>query len=145
MQDKVYPTNILLQAVRKSLRGEAGQISMRLGPKATLRTILDKLEGVYGMVEPGENILSEFYAARQRKDETVSSWGCRLESLLDKAQRQGLVAKKDLDRMLRNQFWTCLREELKMNTRHKYDSIKRFDKLRIEIRKIEHECQVTTA
>ena len=144
MRDKVYPTKLLLHAVRKSLRGEAGEVAMRVGTDATLKQILDKLEGIYGVVEPGENILSEFYSAHQEKDETVSSWGCRLERLLDRAQLQGLVARKDMDRMLRTKFWTGLRWELKMNTRHKYDSIKKFDQLRIEIRKIEHEYQVTS-
>ena len=82
MQDKVYPRKLVLHAVRKSLRGEAGEVAMLVGEKATLEQILGKLEGIYGIVEPGENILSEFYAAYQGRDETVSTWGCRLESYL---------------------------------------------------------------
>lgn len=141
-KDAIHSKDVILQAVRKSLRGGGGRIAMRLGTSADLDTILHKLDGVYGMVEAAETLISEFYAAQQGKDEEVATWGCRLEDLLDKAKRQGQVAEKDMDQMLRNKFWMGLRPELKVSTRHKFDAIKEFDELRIQIRRIEHECKV---
>ncbi len=144
-KDAIHSKAVILQAVRKSLRGGAGKVAMRLGVDADLDTILHKLDGVYGMVEAVETLIAEFYAAQQGKDEDVATWGCRLEDMLDKAKHQGQVAEKDMDQMLRNKFWMGLRSELKVSTRHKFDAIKEFDELRIQIRRIEHECKVEHA
>lgn len=142
INDGVYPEEIIRQAARKSLKGNAGRVVMRLGPEADLKRILDKLEVVYGVVDVGESLLSEFYAAKQGKKEDVAAWGCRIEDLLDKAKQQTLLDRRDADNMLRERFWTGLRPELKQTSRHKYDTISDFDQLQIELRKIEKEFQV---
>lgn len=42
-------------------------------------------------------------------------------------------------------FWTSLRsEKLKGQTRHKYDSITKYDKLLLEIRRVEKELSIST-
>jgi hypothetical protein len=41
-----YTDNIIALAVRRSLKGDAARIAMRLGPAATLGEILGKLQSV---------------------------------------------------------------------------------------------------
>lgn len=136
-----YSPNVILHAVRKSLKGEAGRIAMRLGTQATILELLDKLEGVYGTVHRSQTLLADFYSAQQEESETVATWGCRLEDLLDKASRKGQVNKSGMDEMLRTKFWTGLRPALKDRSSHKFDSCKTFDELRVQLRMIEYEMQ----
>ena len=75
-------------AAKKSLRGEAANVVRRLGVFADITTVIDKLDGMYGVVEDSESLLSQFYNAKQLPDEKVTSWGCRLEDLLDRANKQ---------------------------------------------------------
>ena len=51
MKDRIYSPEVLTHAVRKSLKGEAGLIAMRLGEHANVPAIIDKLHGVFGNVE----------------------------------------------------------------------------------------------
>lgn len=139
LAERTYSESQILQAARKSLRGEAGGINLRMRTEGTIHDLLAKLEAVYGTVELGETLLSQFYSAQQREDETVATWGCRVEDLLDKARRRGQVSADAMDEMLRTKFWTGLRPDLKASSRHKFDTTKQFDTLRKELRAIEHE------
>lgn len=141
LAEGTYSTNVILHAVRKSLRGEAGRIAMRLGTSASIQELLDKLEGVYGTVHRGQTLLADFYSAQQGEIESVATWGCRLEDLLDKACKKGQVNPSGVDEMLRTKFWTGLKPALKDRSSHKFDSCKTFDDLRVQLRMIEHEMQ----
>ncbi|VDI05353.1 Hypothetical predicted protein [Mytilus galloprovincialis] len=132
-----YDKDAVLNTVRRSLRGEAGMVAMRLDLDASVQEILQKLDSVYGSVEKKEELLAEFYSARQGTDESVTTWSCRLESILGKSKERGLVQTKDIDEMLRSMLWTGLRTSLKDISGHKYDTIKTFDALRVAIRQIE--------
>ena len=138
-EERIHTPDSIRQAIRNSLRGEAGRIVMRLGPKASVAEIMEKLECVYGTVEMGENLMSEFYAAQQKMGEDVTSWSCRLEDLMAKAQEKNSLSPETVNEMLRSRFWTGLNQKLKDSSRHKYDTIKDFDRLRVAIRAIEHE------
>ena len=70
---------------KESSLGEADNVLKRLGPKATVDDILQKFAGVYGKIDEDDDTLAEFYSACQKEGEDVSSWGCRLEDLLDRA------------------------------------------------------------
>lgn len=139
LKEGVHTDDSIQQAVRKSLRGEAGRIAMRLGPDATLDDIITKLRGVFGLVETSETLLTDFYAARQRNDEGVVPWGCRLEDLLDRARQQGVVEQKNMNDMLCTKFWGGLTRKLKDASRYKFDTIRDFDKLRVELRTVEQD------
>lgn len=125
--------------MRKSLKGEAGRLAMHLGTDATIEAIIKKLQGVFGVVETSETLLSNFYSAKQRDDETVVSWGCRLEDLLDRAKELEIVEPGNMNEMLRTQFWRGLTRKLKDASRYKFDTIKEFDRLLVELRAIEQE------
>ena len=139
LKEGVHTEDSIHQAIRKSLKGEAGRLAMHLGTDATIDDVIKKLQGVFGVVETSETLLANFYSAKQRDDETVVSWGCRLEDLLDRAKEQGIVESESVDEMLRTQFWRGLTRNLKDASRYKFDTVKEFDKLLVELRAIEQE------
>jgi hypothetical protein len=141
MNDKTYSPEVLLQAVRKSLKGEAGHIVMRLGVRAKVSDILDKLYGVFGNVELSEDLLAKFYSSHQQAEEDIATWSCRLEDLLDKVVSKGQISCDAVSEMLRQKFWNGLREPLKSRSGHKFDAIKDYDLLRIQMRRIEYDLQ----
>lgn len=138
-----YTEAQVLQAARKSLRGEAAGVAKRMGTSITIEGLLQTLDGVYGLVEVGETLMSQFYSAQQMETETVAAWSCRLEELLHKAKQKGQVSSGAVNEMLRTKFWTGLRQGLKDCSRHKFDTVKDFGQLRIEMRAIEHELRVS--
>ncbi|XP_062606590.1 paraneoplastic antigen Ma3 homolog [Saccostrea cucullata] len=129
----------ILQAIRRSVKGEAAKVIMRLGVGVSVQEILCKLDSIYGNVLEKEDILAEFYSAKQKDDETCSAWSCRLEDILCKAMKMGKVQNSAANEMLRTMFYKGLRHDLKDICGHLYHSINDFDKLRVEIRKIETE------
>ena len=129
----------IAQAIRNSLRGEALRIRARLGPDASVDEVLAKMDSVYGVVEQGEMLLAKFYSARQREEEDVVSWSCRLEDLLAHANDKGYVTSSKADELLRTMFWSGLRQSLKEVTGYLYERTTDFDKLRVAIRRCEQD------
>ena len=68
-EEAIHSIETITIAARKSLRGEAAKVAMRLGVQASLDDLLMKLDGLYGIVEPSESLLAQFYAAKQHDDE----------------------------------------------------------------------------
>ena len=138
MNDTLYAREVTAAAVRRSLRGDASKVVIRLGVNSSLETLLAKLDGIYGQIEDSGNILATFYSAEQKVGETVAEWGCRLEDLLSKVD--GFKdSSTETNSMLRSKFWSGLLPSLKDTSRHKYDVTLDFDALRTELRKIEAE------
>ncbi|XP_069134304.1 uncharacterized protein [Argopecten irradians] len=137
--DSTLSEELILQAIRKSLRGIARQTLIPLGPRATLSEILRKLDTFFGNVASNEVVLQQFYSAAQKEGESVTAYGCRLKALLQLAINSGHVNSAARDNMLRSKFWTGLRcDKLKGQTRHKYD-IKSYDLLLREVRAVDLE------
>ena len=136
-----HPKEALLMAVRRSLRGEAANVLMRLGTVEGIHEILEKFDSIYGSVLETEDILAEFYSARQKPAEDCASWSMRLEDLITKAVKKGKVSPHDVNEMLRMMFHKGLRQELRDISGHLFQSITDFDKLRVAIRKLEMEHQ----
>lgn len=137
--EKTHKPEALAQAIRRSLRGEASNLARRLGIGATIPEILDKFQSVYGDVDTKENLLARFYSASQKEDEDVTKWSCRLEDILATAVERKLVNPSMVNEMLHNMFWQGLKPSLKDISGYKFEQIKDFDKLRVEIRKIEQD------
>ena len=134
-----YDKDSILNAVRRSLRGEAGYVPIRLELDASVEEIIQKLDSIYGNVDKKEELLAEFYGSRQREDESVTSWSCRLEGIIGQAVERGLVRRQEVDDMLHSMLWTGLKTSLKDISGHKYDTIKDFDGLRVALRQIEND------
>ena len=139
MLEKVHKQEVIKQAIRNSLRGEAANLLRRLGYGATIPDILDKFESVYGETDSKEHLLSKFYSSKQEEHETVTKWSCRLEDILATAVERKLVQADQVDEMLRNMFYQGLKPTLKDICAYKFEQIKDFDKLRVAIRKIEQD------
>lgn len=128
-------------AIRRSLTGSAARIVMYQGPDKPLSDILETLDSVYGSVENKQQLLSEFYGARQREDEDITAWSGRLEEIIGKGLEKGIVRQNEVNSMLHSMLWTGLRQELKDISGYKYDNIQDFNKLRIALRQIEKDHQ----
>ena len=137
---KAVPEGILLQIIRNSLKGNARSLLVSLGEQATVSQVLDKLDGFYGLVSTSETLMQEFYNDSQRENESIVQYGSRLESILTKAVKLAHIDNAAKDAMLRSKFWTGLKSKsLRNATRYLFDSIKDFQSLFKEIRKVEQE------
>ena len=139
LSEAVYPKEAIRVAVTKSLLGSARSRCIQLGTRATIRDYIDKLESLFGTVDPTETLLAKFYGAEQQEGENVTRWSCRLESILDKAKQKGNLDANVINEMLRSKFWSGLKTDLREASRSKYDMIKSFDELRTAVRRIESE------
>ena len=137
--EKTHKPEALAQAIRRSLRGEASNLVRRLGIGATIPDILEKFESVYGAVDSKENLLAKFYSAKQEESEDVTKWSCRLEDILSSAVERHLVDPSKVNEMLHNMFWQGLKPSLKDISGYKFEQVLDFDKLRVEVRKIEQD------
>lgn len=137
-----YPEYTLLQAVRNSLKGLARSMLVPLGEDVCLTDIINKLDGFFGSVSTNENLMQAFYSDYQKESESIVVYASRLEETISKAIQFGFIDQVAKDAMLRNKFWTGLSSQtLKNSTRHLYDSIKDFQILLKEIRKVQQEDQ----
>ena len=145
VRDKIYPEAIILQAVRRSLRGTAADILLHLGETVSVDDVLGKFEKVFGNILPPEAILEKFFSAKQIDGERVATWACRLEDILAKLQdtqdeSSPLVDKSAAATMLRNKFFSGLRMgQIKNAIRHQFDSKKSYEDLLVTARVAELE------
>ena len=137
MMDPSYTRQQKEFAIRRSLTGSAARLVIYQGLDKPLEDILDTLDSVYGSVDNKEQLLSEFYSARQKEDEDVTTWSSRLEDIIGKGLQKGIVQHSEVNTMLHAMLWTGLRQELKDISGHKYDTIQDFNKLRVALRQIE--------
>ncbi|XP_053390237.1 trichohyalin-like [Mercenaria mercenaria] len=144
LKSGLYEENILRQAIRNSLCGHTRKILLTMSPDATIQQIINKLEGIYGNIRSGESVLSEFYMSKQGKDENVSEWGLRLESILQRAIEKGHIKEEQREDMLKTRFWRHLySEDLKNATRLSFETSKSFEELRRKVRIEENEMSMT--
>ena len=83
----------IFDAIRSSLHGKAGSIVVCLGTETSIADILKKMDSVFGEVDTEADLLAAFYSAHQGPRESVSDWGCRMETFFefDAAKRQATV------------------------------------------------------
>ncbi|KAK3088739.1 hypothetical protein FSP39_023163 [Pinctada imbricata] len=136
-----YTEEIIAHSIRRSLRGEAGRIAMRLGSHASVTEILEKFESIYGIVDKKQMLLSKFYSAKQDVNEDVTAWSCRLEDLLQKINLSTRIPQYESEQMLRDIFWEGLKPSLKDTSGHIYDKNLPFEELLREMRIKEDEIR----
>ena len=144
-KEKEHSDVAITQAVRKSLRGQAKRVILPLGTSANITCLMERLENVFGNVASGQAILKEFYTATQKENESITSWGLRLEEIYQRAIEKGKAREEERDNTLKEQFWKSLRSErLKNATRVKFETIESFELLRRAVRAEENEMKVAT-
>ena len=97
-------------AIRRSLTGSAARMVMYQDHK-TIDDLLVTLDSVFGNVDNKEQILAEFYSARQKDDEDVTTWSNRLKTILGRTMEKQLVLPTEVNTMLHNMFYTGLRQD----------------------------------
>lgn len=141
LQNENYlPDHVLMQSIRNSLKGPARSLLVPLGANASVDDVLHKLDGFYGNVSTSETLIQSFYNDYQKESESIATYASRLEQTLSRAINSGHLDLAAKDAMLRSKFWTGLKsQQLRNSTRHLYDSIKDFQDLLREIRKVDQE------
>jgi len=140
IQSGSYSDQIVLQAMRRSLRGQAGEAALHLGEGVTPDEILVKLEQIFGNVLPTEQLLEAFYAARQTSKESVATWACRVEELFAQLRSRKAVDAAAEQTMLRTKFFTGLyKPAVRTALRHKFDGKVEYAQLLVAARVAELE------
>ena len=141
--EKKYPEDQILMAIRRSAKGEAANILQRLGVKASFVDILKKFNSTFGDIDSPELIMKKFCAAEQMPKESLITYAARIEELFAQA-----VEVKALDPgqevILKSVFYQGLRQPLKQFGNLKFETIKDYDRFKIEMRKIESEMDSST-
>lgn len=145
VKDGIFAEPIILQTLRRSLRGTAADVLLHMGAEVSVEDVLTKMERIFGNILPPEAILEQFYSAKQMEREKVATWACRLEDVLSKLQDcqdkevplvSGAVAKT----MLRTKFYSGLRTgPLRNAIRHNFDSGATYEDLLVAARVAELE------
>ena len=144
IREHYYPDSLILQAIRKSLRGKARDILLTLGEDATPSIILNKLEGIYGNVCSEQILLQQFYVVSQNENESSADYSIRLENLLRRATQSRPVDEVTKHDMLCSRFWNGLRDpHLKNSCRFMFETEKDFNKLRKYIRSVEQDLNTS--
>ena len=100
-----------------------------------------EMEGMYGDVCSAEELKERFYSAVQREGESVVDYSLRLERLLCSYNID--LDRESRNQMLRSRLWSGLvkSQELKNVSRFKYETVKEYVQLRIDLRQIEQELE----
>ncbi|XP_025110112.1 uncharacterized protein LOC112573741 [Pomacea canaliculata] len=136
-----YTDAVVLEAVRRSLRGEAARVAMRLGPHATLNELLQKVDSIFDLVVCDQDLLGSFYTARQEAGENVTQWRCRIEDILTQALGARLIERRAYNETLRCRLWGGLRQPLKDRTAYKFEMESDVDALFRSLRQAEQETE----
>ncbi|XP_053392016.1 trichohyalin-like [Mercenaria mercenaria] len=139
----IYPDNLIAQAVRKSLKGQARKVLININPTATSEEIIEKIEDIFGDTSSKQTIFTEYYTASQREKESVADWGLRLEEILLKVSTKKQLSSEERNEMLKDKFWRSLyNKEIKNALRISFESTDTFEVLRKKARAEEHEIQM---
>lgn len=115
------------------MKGEAANILRRLGIKASVGQILAKFQTTYGQIDTPESISKKFYACQQEENETYNTYAARVEELF--AQAVEMNAMKSTNEKILMNHYQGMAQPLKQLANLKFDTIKHYDKFKIEVRK----------
>ena len=140
----LYQEALIMNSVRRSLRGRAADVLLAMGSNVSVEQVLAKFDVRFGDVRPSDRTLEQFFTARQLPEESVSAWGCRLEDLLSQVNDpNGAVAARS---MLRSRYWSGLySNQIRNALRHHFDEGIDFEALLRQARIAEQEpCSMAT-
>ena len=134
--NKSFTEDQILLGVRRALKGHAADKLRILGPEATLKEVMEKLEGDYGAVESRESIMKMFNSCTQKQEETIEAYSSRLEDFFDRAVRLDALKRTDTA-LLKEVFHAGLKKDLKMMSLFQKTTIPRYEDFKKELRKLE--------
>ena len=142
-QEKKYPEDQLLMAIRRSAKGEAANILRRLGVKASVHDIIKKFNSSFGDIDSPELIMKKFYAVEQKPTESLITYAARVEELFAQAVQVKALSTTQ-EAILKSVFYQGIKQPLKQCGNLKYETIADYDRFKIEMRKIESDLQETS-
>ena len=140
-----YDAATILQAMRRSAKGLAADVM--LAEQSDLAAVLDKMDNLFGCVQPVERLYELFYTARQLPSEEVVMWSCRLERIvMDIKGADPNVTPAAMAGMLRTKFWSGLASSAMRDAlRHRVDAGADFKTLLVAARQVEAESGRTVS
>jgi hypothetical protein len=135
-----YPPDVLMHAIRRSVRSKAAEVLLHLGESASISDILQKYDARFGEVLSMQQLLERFHETKQGDDESITVWGCRLEDLMSRARADGTLPLAISETLLKNKFRSGLKSEgLRAALRTRVESGDSFDSLLVYARTVEQE------
>lgn len=138
----LYREALVLEAIRRSVRGTAADVLLNMGEQTSVEAVLVKMERVFGNILPPERLLEQFYSAQQKEGEPAAVWACRLEDILSqiRSKKCALVSADGAADMLRTKFFSGLESgNIKTSLRHRFDANASYDELLVAARVAESE------
>ena len=77
-----FPEPTIRNWISRSLRGPPADVVRNLGPQATVKDILHKLETMHGAVASFDVMMKKLFSLSQEKAETVTNYAIRLETTI---------------------------------------------------------------
>ena len=128
--------------IRRSLKGQASQVLMGLGTEASVEDILEKFEAVFGTTQTAQTVLSNFYSARQDKNEDAGAFAFRIETILNQAVRLKRVKPGETNDLLIEAFKNGLSPQTRLACSWLFGQHSNFNKLRVEVKRHEQELGI---
>ena len=134
----IYPENIVVQAMRRSLRSPAVEDTWHLGQDANYKDIMEALEIGYGDVTEAETLMSELYSTMQGEKESLTEFVSRLRSLNYKLANLPSSHIKYSDELIISNFFRGLRDDkIREVLRPRKDEMKSVNEILREARRLE--------
>ena len=138
-----FPETLVLNWISRSLRGSPAEIVRSLGPDATVKAILQKLEMMHGAVAPFDVMMRRIFNISQAKGENVTQYATKLESAVASVRRDHpiQVVQVNLGSSMRDRFYQGLKKTLKESLRYLYDTGAPYESILVAARKAEAEVE----
>ena len=139
MQEPTISRQMIMQAIRLSVRGTAAEVLMYLGETADPASVLGKFDTIFGSALSTDQLMMQLFNAKQKQDESIIAWSCRIQQLFNQVKESSSFGKQ-AEPMLRSIFYHGLwNKDLINATRHNFESNMSFDNLLSHVRKAEFE------
>ena len=73
--DKIYSEPVIVQTLRRSLRGTAADVLLHMGESVKIDEVIDKMDKVFGNILPSEAVLEQFILQNSSRRSQLQS-GC---------------------------------------------------------------------
>ena len=138
-----FPEPTIRNWISRSLRGPPADVVRNLGPQATVKDILSKLETMHGAVVPFDLMMKKLFSLSQEKVETVTNYAIRLETTIASIHQdhpyQMTLAYMEASK--RDRFFQGLKRNYRDSLRYLYDTGAPYESILRAARKTEAEVE----
>ena len=143
------PTDAILNALTRTLRGTAAEIILSIGDIETgaveIEDLLIEFDCAFGNVLPPEALYETFFSAKQLEGERITVWSSRLKELLRRLQMSEQRMPDEIAKnVLRSKFWAGLQDQfIRTALRHKFENKEPYENLLVAARAAEMETSLS--